>query len=129
MKKIIIISILVIFVLFFVFSEKTGNNKPVVQTYPWQIDILADGKSRVFGVVLEETLLKEVDAILNSAPKMALFEANNKLSLEAYYKNVSLGGLTGSFIFTINASVQQLNKIKNEALRKNELKIRGCVMS
>lgn len=125
MKKIIIISILVIFVLFFVFSEKTGNNKLIVQTYPWQVDILSTGKSRVFGIVLEETSLNEVDTILNSVPKMALFEANNKLSLEAYYKNVSLGGLTGSFIFTINATDQQLNKIKNESTKKKRAENKG----
>ncbi|GMR15918.1 MAG: hypothetical protein BMS9Abin31_0215 [Gammaproteobacteria bacterium] len=125
MKKIIMISVLVIFVLFFIFSERTGNNKPVVQTYPWQVDILADGKSRVFGVVLDETSLKEVDVILNSVPEMVLFEANNKLSLEAYYKNVSLGGLIGSFIFTINASEQQLNKIKNESTSKKRAENKG----
>ena len=118
MKKIIIISALVILVLFFMFNEKTGNDKTIVQTYPWQVNILPDGKSQVFGVVLEETTLKEVDAILKSAPEMAVFELNNKLALEAYYKNISLGGLIGSFILTMNVSVQELNAIKKESRRK-----------
>ena len=116
MKIIIILSVLVMFVLFFMFNEKTGNGKLIVQTYPWQVNILADGKSSVFGVVLGETSLQEVDAILKSTPKMALFESDKKLALEAYYKNVSLGGLIGSFIFTLNVPDKQLNKIKQETL-------------
>lgn len=125
MKRIIIFSVLVILALFFMFNEKTGNGKRIVQTYPWQVNILPDGRSRVFGVILGETLLKEVDVILNSTPKMALFEANKKLSLEAYYKNVSLGGLIGSFIFTLNVPDKQLNKIKQEGSKKKRTENNG----
>jgi hypothetical protein len=125
MKQIIIISVLVVLVLFFMFNEKTGNGKLIVQTYPWQVSVLADGRSQVFGVILGETLLKEVDVILNSTPKMALFEANEKLSLEAYYKNVSLGGLIGSFIFTLNASGEKLKKIKKESSKNKRAENNG----
>ena len=125
MKKIIILSILVIVVLFFMFNEKTGNGKLIVQTYPWQVNVLPDGKSSVFGIVLGETSLQEVDAILKSIPKMALFELDNKLSLEAYYKNVSLGGLIGSFIFTLNVADKQLNKMKQESHKQKRAENNG----
>ena len=125
MKRIIIISFLAILALFFMFNEKTGNGKRIVQTYPWQVSILADGKSSVFGVVLGETSLQEVDAILKSIPIMALFELDNKLSLEAYYKNVSLGGLIGSFIFTLNASDEKLKKIKKESSKEKRAENNG----
>jgi len=125
MKKIIILSIIIILILFFIFNKKIGNNKPIVQTYPWQVKILADGKSSVFGVVLGETSMREVDAILKSSPKMALFELNNHLSLEAYYKNVSLGGLIGSFIFTLNVSDEELNKIKKESSKEKRAENNG----
>ena len=126
MKKIIILSVLVILILFFTFNEKTGNGKrSIVQTYPWQVSILADGKSSVFGVILGETSLREVDAILKTAPEMALFELNNHLSLEAYYKNVTLGGLIGSFIFTLNVSDEQLKKIKKESSKEKRAESNG----
>ena len=51
-------------------------------------------------------------------PILALFEANNKLVLEAYYKSVSLGGMIGSFILTTNVSEQELNAIKEKSRRK-----------
>ena len=125
MKKIIILSVLVILILFFTFNEKTGNGKRIVQTYPWQVSILAGGKSSVFGVILGETSLREVDAILKTAPEMALFELNNHLSLEAYYKNVTLGGLIGSFIFTLNVSDEQLKKIKKESSKEKRAESNG----
>lgn len=118
MKKIIIISGLVIIALFFMMEKKTGNNKIMLETYPWQVSILPDGRSRIFGIVLGETSLQDVDVILKSKPKMALFETKENLSLEAYYKNISLGGMIGSFILTLNVSEQELNTIKKETRRK-----------
>lgn len=125
MKKIIIISVLVLTLLFFMFSEKTANNKPIVETYPWQVSLLPDGRSRVFGIIFEETTLKEVDRLLNSHPVVALFEGNENLSLEAYYKNVSLGGMIGSFIFTLDASKQQLNNLKKESAKQKRTENNG----
>lgn len=125
MKHIIIISTVVVFLLFILINKKTGNEKPVVQAYPWQVSILADGSSQVFGIVLGKTSLKKVDAILKIAPKMALFEVNNKMTLEAYYKNISLGGLIGSFIFTLDITAEQLREIKNKSAQKKPAENNG----
>lgn len=125
MKHIIVISTVVVILLFLLMNKKTGNEKPVVQAYPWQVSILADGSSQVFGIILGKTSLKEVDAILKGEPKMALFEAKNKMSLEAYYKNISLGGLIGSFIFTLDTTNEQLNKIKSESSKQKRAENNG----
>lgn len=125
MKRIIIISVIVLLVLFFMMNKKTGNDKPIVGVYPWQVTIFPDGRSRVFGIILSETLLKEVNEVLNSRPKIALFEENEKLSLEAYYKNISLGGMIGSFILTLDASESMLNKIKKESAKQKRTENNG----
>ena len=118
MKNIIIIGFFVVVMLFFMVNKKTDNNKVIVDTYPWQITVLADGRSRVFGVVLDETALKDIDKILKIPATVALFESDNKLSLEAYYKSITLGGLSGSFIYKLNASKQQLEKFKAESSKR-----------
>ena len=69
--------------------------------------------------MLDETTLKQVDEILKSQPKVALFETKEKLSLEAYYKNVSLGGLIGSFVITLNTTDAELMQFK-QGSRKQE---------
>jgi len=118
MKHIFIIGVVVALALFFLVNKKTDNDNEIVEKYPWQVTVLPGGHSRVFGVVLDETFLKEVDGILKSRPTIALFESEGKLALEAYYKNASLGGLTGSFIFTLNTTDEQLNTIKKESSKK-----------
>ena len=125
MKKVIIILAIVLLVWFFFLEKKQKNNTQIVESYPWQINIMANGQSRVFGVVLGESSLKEVDVILKSSPKIALFELDKKLSLEAYYKNISLGGLIGSFIFKLEASNEQLNKVKKESVKKEHAENNG----
>jgi hypothetical protein len=118
MKNIIIIAVFIIVMLFFMMGKKTGNDKVIVDTYPWQITVLPDGRSKVFGVVLGETLLKDIDQILKSRATVALFESANELSLEAYYKSVTKGGLTGSFVFTLDASNELMEKLKKESSKK-----------
>jgi len=129
MKKAIIIFILVLLLLllllFLLVDKKSKNSTRIVETYPWQVSILDDGKSRIFGIVLSESTLKDADAVLKSTPKMALFETDKKLALEAYYKNVSLGGLIGSFIITLDASDDVLKKIKKASTKEKRAENKG----
>lgn len=125
MKNVIMILALVFFALFLLVDKKPGNTKPLIETYPWQVKVLADGRTRVFGIVLGESQLKMADVILKSTPKISLFEANKNLALEAYYKNISLGGLIGSFIFTLDVPVEELLKIKEESTKQKPAENKG----
>jgi len=115
MKKFWVLSIVILFILFYLLRQTPEDNKPIVGVYPWQVEDLGGGVSRVFGIVLMETQLKKVDGIFRAKPAIALYESKEKLTLEAYYKNISLGGLIGSFIFTLDASGDELEKIKRES--------------
>ncbi len=125
MKKAIIILLLVLFTLFLLVNKGTKDNTQIVEKYPWQITPLEHGRSSVFGIVLGETSLREVDSILKGSSEVALFELDKQFSLEAYYKNISLGGLIGSFIFTLDASNEQFNKIKKESVNKEPAENKG----
>lgn len=127
MKKSLIFIAIVLLVLYYFLKQMPDDNKPIVGVYPWQVEDLGGGVSRVFGIVLNETLLKEVDTVFRATPVVALYESKEKLTLEAYYKNVSLGGLIGSFIFTLDASPDELEKVKKESYKSertenNEIK-------
>lgn len=59
---------------------------------PWQVDVLPDGASRVFGITLGKTTARALNARLRKIPQVALFVTPaGRMSLEAYYGNVSLG--------------------------------------
>ena len=138
MKNIILVTVVILIIIYFTLIMNKGSQQsmPIVNKYPWQVSVLADGKTRVFGVIFNESTLGDVNKILNSTATIALFETKttlvknnlpaNKLSLEAYYKNISLGGLIGSFIFTLNASGQQLKNFKRES-RKHKVTENGSI--
>ena len=115
MNKTIIIAILLLVVLLVVFDKNAQHDRQRTEIYPWQITILPDGKSRVFGIVLDETLLKEVSRVFNSEPELAIFESKGELVLEAFYKNISFAGLSGDFVFIIDATKAELNKLKAQS--------------
>ena len=125
MKNVIIILALVFFALFLLVDKKSENTKPIIETYPWQVKVLADGRTRVFGIVLGESPLKMADVILKSTPEISLFEVNGHLALEAYYKNIALGGLIGSFIFTLDVPAEELLKIKEESTKQKPAENKG----
>lgn len=118
MKKAIFISIgLLVALLLLTQNKNLNNNKPITGVYPWQVDILADGHSRVFGIVLGETSLESVNLVLKSRPAVGLFESDGKLTLEAYYKNVTRGGLTGSYVFTLDLNDEALVSFKQRSTK------------
>jgi len=89
---------------------------PTQQIYPWQITRLPDGNSRVFGIEFQRTTLEEARAILGTRHDEGLFEnPDGSLSLEAYFNEVTLGGLSGRFILILQASDQELQGIKQRA--------------
>lgn len=118
MKNIIIIGVFIVVMLVFMTNKSSDNNKVIVDTYPWQITVLPDGRTKIFGVVLGETTLSEINQLLRSRAQVALFESKNGLALEAYYKSVTKGGLTGSYVFTLDAPVELMEKIKAESVKK-----------
>lgn len=120
MKKILVILVLILF-LFLILKQKPVNNKIIDEMYPWQIEQLDGGRSRVFGIVLSETTLKEVDNKLKVSAELAIYESKEKLTLEAYYNNVLLGGLIGSFIFTLDIPTDKLMQIKQATVKKERL--------
>lgn len=122
MKKILVVVIIPLLLWFFLADKESRHEKAIVGLYPWQVEILADGNSRVFGVVLNETSLQEVSGILKARPELALYDSEKQAVIEAYYKNILLGGLIGSFIFTLDVPAEQLNNIKNNAVKQKRLK-------
>lgn len=125
MKKIIVIGVVVFIGILFLVNKPNQPDNKIVDKYPWQITILPGGQSRIFGVILNETTLKEVIAILKDRPVVALFESDGTLSLEAYFKNITLGGLIGSFIFTLDVTELQLNEIKTNNSKQQKLEKSG----
>ena len=88
------------------------------QVYPWQITRLADGGSRVFGLSLNQTTLDQARLILGNHYEEGLFvNPDGSLSLEIYFNEVTLGGLSGKFILTLEAPVSVREAMRQRAVK------------
>lgn len=77
---------------------------------PWQVDVDARGVPAVFGIRLGETRLAEVLPRLGRSVELGLFrQADGRAVLEAYYREIELGGLTTKLILRLGAGAQALD--------------------
>lgn len=90
--------------------------------YPWQITVLSDGSSRIFGIDLGVTSVLEAKQRLGQDPKVGLFEnPNGALSLELFYKEFSRAGLSGRLVLTVAADKAELEAFKRSAIKRTKL--------
>ena len=99
------------------------NNLPVqqpVQGLPWQIDILPDGGSRVFGLTLGTSTLDDARAQFGNDIEVAVIAAPGEPgALEAYYIRFTAGILTGKLVLATGLDHQTLQGLRARAV-KNE---------
>ncbi len=98
------------------------NNQPKEDIYPWQIILQSDGKTRVFGITLSESTLNDAVALLGRNYKLGLFETPDQpLSLEAYFNEVTLGGISGKFVLTLEATQEEMAALLQQAIKRKVL--------
>jgi hypothetical protein len=116
------IYILVSLAVLLVACDRSGSTLPLDNVYPWQIVIQPDGKSRVFGITLNGSRLVDTRDVLGSDFKLALFENKGEsLTLEAYFKEVTLGGMSGRFILVLQAEQAELEAMRNRSVKRRVL--------
>jgi hypothetical protein len=108
--------------LLFLSACNAERNQPRKDIYPWQISVQADGKTRIFGITLNESRLLDAASVLDRSYELGLFEAEDQpLSLEAYFSEVTLGGISGKFILTLEASQAELATLRDRAVKRKVL--------
>ena len=89
-------------------GDKQGSNEPVTGL-PWQIDILPDGDTRVFGITPGRTTLGEAIELLGNDLDLAIIAAPHEAgALEAYYSQYSAGPITGKLILVLDIAPDML---------------------
>ena len=123
MSKVVIARIVVLgMMLFSIIACKQVDDQPKEDIYPWQITIQPDGKARVFGIILNETSLIDAATLLGRDYKIGLFETSNQpMSLEAYFNEVTMGGISGKFVMTLEATQDELAELLQNAVKREVL--------
>lgn len=94
-----------------------GSGK-AVEGLPWQIEVLPDGTSRVFGLSIGTSTLADARARLRIEGETAIVAAPGEAgSLEAYFQDATLGAITGKLILTAELADDALEAMRQRATK------------
>jgi hypothetical protein len=96
-----------------------GTSPPVpVVNLPWQIEALADGNSRVYGLTLTRSTLGDARRLHGEDMDVALIASGQESgTLEAYYVNFTAGVLPGKLILLADADAATLAHLRDHAAK------------
>ena len=90
-----------------------SENSETLTGLPWQIEILHDGSTEVFGIHVGTSRLSDAIEILGSDMDLAIIvatDADESGNLEMYYGHYKAGLLSGKLILQTNASEQDIQR-------------------
>jgi hypothetical protein len=100
-------------------SNDTQNDSELVTGFPWQIERLPNGTTRVFGIVPGQTTLDVAIAQLGDDNELAIIAAPGETgSLEVYYSHYAAGLIEGKLILVADIEPDTLASMQMRARRK-----------
>jgi len=88
-----------------------SENPETISGLPWQIEILPDGSTEVFGLHVGSSRLSDAIEILGSDMDLAIIAAADEPgNLEMYYGHYKAGLLSGKLILQTHASEQDIKR-------------------
>ena len=93
-----------------------------VEGLPWQIEVLADGHSRVFGLELPQSLLADARERFGDGMKIGIVAAQGEAgALEAYYDSVTAGIILGKMILVAQIDPHTLNGMRERSVDRTHM--------
>lgn len=90
--------------------------------FPWQVDLLDSGKTRVFSIVLGETKLIDAEKQFKAISELTLFsDRDNNLAVEAFFGDIKIAGLNSKMVLMIDLSQQQMEQMFQRGARISTL--------
>lgn len=83
---------------------------------PWEVVVMPDGNPQFLGIHLGSTTYGEAQKKVGIFGHPALFsDPDGKLSVEAFFESINLGGLSAKLVLTLALTDEALATIKNRA--------------
>ena len=90
--------------------------------YPWQVEVLPDGTTRVFQLQLGNTTLAEAEQLFQDEAEMTLFDPRDqKPVIEAYFNDLFIGGLKAKMVVSFDLHDEDIEAIYNRGVRISTL--------
>ncbi len=86
--------------------------------FPWEIEILPSGQSRVFSLTLGKTTLHDAQQIFKEIAEVTLFSApQSEPVIEAFFSEVKIGGLKSKMVMSFHLPVDEIQAMFNRGAR------------
>lgn len=96
--------------------DRPADPDRAVEGLPWQVEVLPGGYSRVFGLTLGTSSLADLVGRFGDEGELAIVTAPGETgNLEIYYKDVTLGAITGRLIATADLGADDLAAMRERA--------------
>lgn len=124
MKKLILAVILVTVVIVvapiikaFLSGQKPDEN--LLAMLPWNVQVLPDGRNRVFGLIPGESTLTDARDAFGPDMDTAIVAPKDRAPLlEAYLEAVTAGFVTGKLVLTVDLPEETLIEMRDRALKE-----------
>jgi len=115
-----LVSVLLIAVLaFYPFFNQTEQAVPLTGL-PWQVEIMADGTTQIFGLNIGHTRLADAAKFLGDDMEVAVIAAADETGrLEMYFRSYRVGLLSGKIILKTSASEQDIESWRGNATKSD----------
>ena len=120
----IVLGIAAVGVVALVVLPPDGEHSPVsrVQGLPWQINILANGNSRVFGLELPRSTLADARERFGDGMRIGIVAARDEAgALEAYYDSVTAGIILGKMILVAKLDPEILAGMRERSTQRSHM--------
>lgn len=116
-----IVAILLLPLLWIAIDQDTpGAADAPVTGLPWQIDVLSDGGSRVFGLEPGTSLLNDAIAHFGPDAEVAIIAPPGQApALEAYFESVRAGFITARVILTVAIETDELAAMQSRVVKSS----------
>lgn len=96
-----------------------SENAEVITGLPWQIEVMPDGSSRVFGLHMGVSRLSDVLAVLGDDDmELGIIAASDEIgNLEMYYGHFKAGVVYGKLVVRTSSSEQNIRNWREHAVR------------
>jgi len=85
---------------------------------PWQVEMMADGSSKVFGLVLGKSTLQDAQQVFQEDAELSMFATDDgKRVVEGFFNTLTLSGLRAKMVVALDYSEQELKEIFDRGAR------------
>ncbi len=101
-------------------TKQSGLSKP--EGLPWQIETLPEGGSRVFGLTLAKSTIRDARERFGKGMYLAIVASHSELgTLEAFYDEADAGGITGKLALGAVLDDKTVERLKRNAVKTEHL--------